>query len=227
MEAVREPVEVLGASRTDAGVHAKGQVAAFTCSENRRGAPEERLADAINARLPNDALVMACERVRDDFDPIGDCVSKAYRYTIHASRTRPLWDRRFAHHVWVPLDVQAMHAAAQRIVGEHDFAAFAAAGHGRLSTVRTVLACAVTRLEVDRVVIDVAGTGFLYNMVRIISGTLVEVGKGRMTAERVSEAIASKDRRNAGPTLPAVGLCLQWVGYGESGKAAERQSIKP
>ncbi len=283
-EIVREPVVLMGASRTDAGVHARGQVAAFTCSgedERARSASEglagesignqptpkphfagreleeasptagprglgwpasrgvERLMRAINGRLPDDVQVVAAELAPPDFNPIQGAVEKAYSYTLHVdpppprgNATRPIWDRRYVHQIWDDLDVPAMRAAARRIVGEHDFAAFAAAGHGRLTTVRTVFACEVSEyrdrafasplhgrsgappvVPARRVRIDVSGSGFLYNMVRIIAGTLVEVGRGRMTPDAVSSAIASKDRRNAGPTLPPTGLCLEWVRY--------------
>lgn len=242
-EVVREPVNLLGASRTDAGVHARGQVAAFTCSGEEEGAatgwPLARgtpaLVRALNSRLPEDVLVAAAEPVAPTFDPISDCTSKGYSYALHISPHRPLWDRRYVHHVWTPLDLDRMNDAAARIVGEHDFAAFAAAGHGRLSTVRTVYECRVGEegetarqrdsetgvgarapgrdFEPRRLRIDVSGNGFLYNMVRIIAGTLVEVGRGKMTPEDVSAAIESKDRRNAGPTLPPHGLCLEWIRY--------------
>ena len=221
-DAVREPVELLGASRTDSGVHARGQVAAFTSD----GWPTERgtepLRRAINSGLPADVLVSAVEAVPESFDPISDCVAKGYSYTLHISPDRPVFDRRFVHHVWTPLDIDAMNAGAARIVGEHDFAAFAKAGHGRESTVRTVFECRVidaTATErsgtenARQVRIDVSGNGFLYNMVRIIGGTLVEVGRGRLTADDVSAAIERRDRRLAGPTLPPTGLCLEWVKY--------------
>lgn len=267
-EIVREPVVLMGASRTDAGVHARGQVAAFTCTgeeERTRSASEElasganadrptpqpppsgkgleegspsgvprgigwpvsrgvdRLMRAINGRLPDDVQVVGVEVATPDFDPIRGAVAKAYSYTLHVDpppprgmAMRPLWDRKYVHQVWDDLDVVAMREAAGRIVGEHDFAAFAAAGHGRLTTVRTVFSCDVSEGVVEgarRVRIDVSGSGFLYNMVRIIAGTLVEAGRGRMTPDAVSAAIASKDRRNAGPTLPPTGLCLEWVRY--------------
>lgn len=215
-EVIREPVIVVGASRTDSGVHAKAQTAAFTVSDERRahhGPPDERLAMAINSRLPEDVLVTECRRVHDDFDPIKDCVAKGYRYSLHVSRDRPLWERKYVHHIWTELDCEAMQAGAEALVGTHDFAAFAAAGHGRETTVRTVLACRVKRPVREKVLIDVSGTGFLWNMVRIIAGTLVEVGKGRLRAEEIAGIIASRDRRNAGPTLPAQGLCLEWVHY--------------
>lgn len=220
-EVVREPVEVTGASRTDAGVHARGQVAAFTCSgEGRegRGWPVERgvetLVRAVNSRLAADALVTGAEVVGAGFDPISDCTSKGYSYTLHVGMHRPLWDRRFVTHCWVDLDVGAMQEAAARIVGRHDFASFAAAGHGRQSTVRTVFDCRVSEGEGGRIRIDVSGDGFLYNMVRIIAGTLVEVGRGKIASSEIGEIIASGDRRRAGPTLAPMGLCLEWVAYG-------------
>lgn len=251
---VGEPVIVMGASRTDAGVHARGQVAAFTCGDNGPDAREagwpisrgvDRLAAAINARLPEDVVVLAAEAVEPGFDPIGDCTAKGYAYTLHVGPTRPLFDRRYAHHVRTPIDADAMRRAAELIVGEHDFAAFARAGHGRESTVRTVFECRVVeegtegqrdertenrtgaaagpsmddRAEAEadaparRLRIEVSGSGFLHNMVRIIAGTLVEAGRGRLTPDDVADALRTGDRRRAGPTLPPHGLCLEWVRY--------------
>jgi tRNA pseudouridine38-40 synthase len=252
-EIVREPVLVQGASRTDAGVHARGQVCAFSCSGGSERARErgsessedakggegtrgggwpvsrgvERLVAAVNGRLPEDVLVVGCEVVADSFDPISDCVAKGYSYTILASRTRALWDRRYVTQVWEPLDVSAMAEAAGLFVGEHDFAAFAAAGHGRLSTVRTVFECRVEEVGYEegtealrhqgigakRIRMHVSGNGFLYNMVRIMAGTLVEVGRGRLRPANIRAVIESGDRRRAGVTMPAQGLCLEWVRY--------------
>lgn len=212
-EVLREPVDVLGASRTDAGVHAKFQTAAFTTGDDRRGPPDERMAQAINSRLPDDVLVTEAQKVGDDFDPIRDCTSKGYSYSIHTGRERPLWNRRYVHHEWVELDDCAVAKAAPLFVGEHDFAAFAAAGHGRESTIRTVYDCSARRVDERLIVIRISGNGFLYNMVRIIAGTLVEVGKGRMTMEDVAAALQSGDRRQAGPTLPPEGLCLEWARF--------------
>ncbi len=213
-EAVRERVTLVGASRTDAGVHAWGQTASFTASDDRRGAPDERLAMAINARLPPDVLVRSCVRTRDDFHAISDCVAKSYRYTLHATRERPLWNRRLVHHIYLPLDEAAMREGAARFVGEHDFAAFATAGHGRESTVRRVFDCRIERPNDGELVeMHIVGNGFLWNMVRIIGGTLVDIGLGRKKPEDVTAAILSRDRRLAGPTLPARGLCLMWGLY--------------
>lgn len=261
-DVVREHVELIGASRTDSGVHARGQVAAFTCeprnvppvatqiagtregkvAADRAGAGAagqafsgtdsgasagigwplergvDRLAAAINSRLPEDVMVQRAFVAGNDFDPIGDAVSKGYSYTFHVGPTRPLWDRRLVHHVWDRrgLDAPAMHDAAQVLVGEHDFAAFAAAGHGRLTTVRRVLSCAVAHVPAadgQRVRIDIAGTGFLWNMVRIIAGTLMQVGLGQRSIDDVRAAVASRRRDDAGPTLPPTGLCLEWIKY--------------
>ncbi len=250
---VRERVEVMGASRTDSGVHARGQVAAFTCSPRDlveamlgeggeslpdvpaikgMGWPLERGVDklvlALNSRLPADILVLRAEAVGPAFDPIGDVTSKGYSYTFHVGRERALWDRHLVHHVWSDrgLDVEAMNEAAAMLVGEHDFAAFAAAGHGRLSTVRTVHACRVVRVAGDvlggegardmkRVRIEISGSGFLWNMVRIIAGTLMLIGLGQRAPSSVREAILSGDRRKAGPTLGPEGLCLEWIRYGD------------
>ncbi|MCA9292518.1 MAG: tRNA pseudouridine(38-40) synthase TruA [Phycisphaerales bacterium] len=212
---VREPIELVGASRTDSGVHARAQTAAFTTTDTRLGPPDERLMLAINSQLPDDVIITACARTRDDFNPIRDCMSKGYRYLLWTGRDRPLWERNLVHHIWMQLDEVAMHDAAQVLVGEHDFAAFAAANHGRDSTVRTIHACTVTRLDEHQIAIDVSGNGFLYNMVRIIAGTLVEVGRTKMDVFHVERALASLDRRNAGPTLPPTGLCLMWMEYPE------------
>lgn len=214
-QVVRAPVVIIGASRTDSGVHAWHQTAAFTCPDDTPRPPDERLALAINARLPDDVLVRAAVRTRDDFDPIGDCVVKGYRYRLHVSPDRPLWDRRYVHHVWTSPDDGAMAAAAGMLVGRHDFAGFAAAGHGRESTVRTVHACSVARPTADRVDFDVSADGFLWNMVRIIAGTILDVGLGRRTIEDVRRALETGERAAAGATLPAQGLCLMWARYPE------------
>jgi len=233
---VREPVVLIGASRTDAGVHARGQVAAFTCSprtdittpDPHSGWPVERGVDrllrAINGKLPDDIQITAVEVADHGFNPIGDAKSKAYSYTLHEVRPPPrgngmcaLWGRRYVHQIWDELNVERMNEAAAMFVGEHDFAGFAAANHGRLTTVRTIFGCSVTSLgEVEnghRIRIDVSGSGFLYNMVRIISGTLLDVGRNRIDIKDMPRIIASKDRRQAGPTLPPTGLCLEWIKY--------------
>ncbi|HHN77972.1 MAG TPA: tRNA pseudouridine(38-40) synthase TruA [Phycisphaerales bacterium] len=234
----RERVVVEGASRTDSGVHAGGrfpdgtpggQVAAFTTDPDPSkgvGWPHDRgtaaLVRALNSELPRDVLCLAADPVPLDFNPIGDAVRKEYTYTIVSGPTRPLWDRRYVFHTWHELDPARMRAAAAGLVGEHDFAAFAQAGHGRKTTVRTIFACDVeaggggaARANPDetRLVIRVSGSGFLYNMVRIIAGTLLEAGRGRIDPAHIPEILASKDRTRAGPTLPPQGLRLEWIRY--------------
>jgi tRNA pseudouridine38-40 synthase len=249
---VRQPVTLVGASRTDSGVHARGQVAAFTCEgdevhpvgEGAEIAPNappnvaptrvprgsgwpasrggDRLRRALNSCLPDDVQVVEASIAPDDFDPIAGAVRKSYSYTFHAAGAgvralRPLWDRRYVTCVLDDLDAARMHDAAQELVGTHDFAAFAAAGHGRLSTVRTIESCVVrevvSAMGEKRVRVDVVGSGFLWNMVRIIAGTLCQVGRGQRDRASVAAALASRDRARAGPTAPPTGLCLEWIAY--------------
>ncbi len=202
------PVEIVGASRTDARVHAKGQVAHL--DTHRREIPIEGLMAAVNHRLPSDVLVRRIQRVDDDFHAIRSTTSKRYQYFIWNSLQRPLFFYDLAWHRWQLLDIAAMRQAAALLVGEHDFASFARAGHGRRTTVRTLLDCSVSRRG-GCVVVGVEGTGFLWNMVRIIVGTLVLVGRGRRTPAEVGQMLAAADRRVAGPTAPPHGLFLQWV----------------
>ena len=214
---VREQVHVLGASRTDAGVHAHGQVAAFNCEAEFE---PDRIRDAISSRLPEDVQVLEASVVPREFDPIQDCVSKGYRYRLAYARrraaSRPLFDRRVLS--WTPyeLDVPRMHEAAGHLVGEHDFASFTRVNHGRETTVRTIDACSVVEDGVDCCRIEVSGNGFLYNMVRIIAGTLLEVGRGRIDPDAIPAILERRDRAAAGPTLPPEGLCLMWIEYGEA-----------
>ena len=212
---VREEIVLTGASRTDAGVHAIGQVAAFTSEAEM--APE-RLARAITARLPDDCQVQHAEIVPDDFDPIADARSKSYRFTFAHGKPPdswpPLFDRRTTYRIHHDLDPERMQAAAELLVGEHDFEAFTQKQHGRDTTTRTIYTCGVQATAPHRLELDVAGNGFLYNMVRIIAGTLMEVGRGYIPPEQVGEALRTGERRKAGPTLPPEGLCLRWIHYG-------------
>ena len=214
-EAVGTRVPVTGASRTDAGVHALGQVASFA-AETR--IPVDRLAMAINARLPHDVRVRDAAIAPDAFDPISDCRSKCYRYSIaHGDRGTDgvlLFDRRTTWCTWHLLDAERMREAAGALVGTHDFAAFAQVNHGRESTVRTVFGCTVTEPAEGRIRVEVCGNGFLYNMVRIIAGTLTEAGRGRIGVAEVRRALAEGDRTVTGPTLPPHGLRLEWARYG-------------
>lgn len=216
-DVVRHPVVIVGSSRTDAGVHAKGQVAHFDTTAVQ--IPMEGLRRAVNARLPDDVLVRSIEQVPETFDAIRSTASKRYQYLIWNAIDRNCFAADLSWHRWQTLDIDAMAAAAQVLVGEHDFASFAKPGHGRETTVRTVLACDVSRRG-PRVVIGVEGTGFLWNMVRIIVGTLAEVGQGRYTPEDVRQMLESRDRRSAGSTAPPHGLYLQWIKFNPAAPAA-------
>ncbi len=207
---VGHPVNVLGSSRTDAGVHARGQVAMFDTKHTRF--PPQSIVASVNAKLPDDIVATGIEPVSDAFDAIGSTREKAYRYTIHNGQCRDpfLADVEMFFPIYKPLDANAMRAAAGRLVGTHDFAGFCKPGHGRESTVRTITRCDATR-DGERVFIDVAGTGFLWNQVRIIAGTLLRIGSGGRPAEWVDELLAARDRHVSGPTAPAHGLCLMWI----------------
>lgn len=216
---VRHPVNLLGASRTDAGVHAAGQVANFRTSAP---IPLEGLRRAIAHHLPADlALVSICE-VPVDFHASHCALGKLYRYRIFAGEARPATQRLqlYSWHVWQPLDVAAIAEAARRMVGTHDFAGFASSGSPRLTTVRTVRRVQA-RGAGRELLIDIEGDGFLYNQVRNMVGTLYEIGRGRWKPQQVDQILATGDRRLAGMTAPAHGLCLQWVRY-----AATRETGK-
>ena len=213
---VRHPVKIVGSSRTDAGVHAKGQAAHFDTPMTQ--IPIEGLRRGVNSRLPGDILIRTIEPVPATFDAISSTVEKRYQYVVWNHADRPPFFHELVFHRFQPLDTAAMAAAARHLVGEHDFASFAKPGHGRATTVRTVHECSVSARG-PRIVIGVRGSGFLWNMVRIIAGTLVEVGLGRFAAEDVAAMLAAKDRRAAGPTAPAQGLYLQWIRFRDPASA--------
>ncbi len=196
-------------SRTDAGVHALGQVVVFKTNAWR--APADRLTPAINTHLPDDIVIRSAEEVPPNFHPHAFCIGKRYRYRVYSSRVADPLDSRF--HWWVKhrLNVDAMRAAAEMLVGTHDFAAFETSGSPRLETVRTVRGIYVeTReyLDGQQISIEIEADGFLYNMVRNIVGTLVVVGRQRQSPSWVLDVLASKDRREAGQTAPPQGLQL-------------------
>jgi tRNA pseudouridine38-40 synthase len=210
-EITREKIHVTAAGRTDAGVHALGQVVGVV-TEN--GLPAGDLHRGLNAVLPKDVAMIAVEEVQEGFHATHDAVAKTYRYQIHNGRTPDVFNRHFAWHYPQPLDAEAMHAAAQALVGQHDFASFESAGSERPDTVRTLTKANVSR-DADRITLEVTGDGFLYNMVRAIVGTLVEVGKGARDAAWVAEVLAARDRRVAGQTAPPHGLFLVRVEYSD------------
>jgi len=204
-----EPVHLTAASRTDAGVHALGQVVAFF-TESR--VPVERLPRALNELLPQDIAVTAAEEVPESFHPRFDAVGKLYTYRILNRPVRSPIICRYAWHVPEPLDLEAMGRAAEVLVGEKDFGAFCAAGGVARSTVRNLY-----RLDLDTnadvIEMRLGADGFLYMMVRIIVGTLVEVGLGRRDWMEIEDILASRDRRRAGKTASPQGLCLVRVDY--------------
>jgi len=202
-------VTVHGVSRTDAGVSALGQAAVI---EIDSPIPTENLARAISGKLPPDIVVTEAVEVRTGFDAIGDAKRKLYRYTICTGTSRPVLDIRHCWHLPRNLDVTQMSAGGERLVGTKNFKSFAAAADKRTTFVRTIYRCDVTR-DREWVYVDVEGNAFLYNMVRNIVGTLVEVGAARMSAERIDGIIEAKDRTAAGPIAPAAGLCLMWIKY--------------
>lgn len=209
---LRHPLSVHGASRTDAGVHARGQTASVLTETT---IPIDKLQRAIADRLPEDVGLIRVEDAPLNFHASRSAVEKLYRYTIFNDRLRPVVDGLLGQswHVWHSLDLERLKAAARALCGTHDFAGFASAGsQPRRTTVRTITRCEVRR-DFRAVQIDVSGDGFLYNQVRNMVGTLVEIGRGHWPVERVREVLEKCDRQLAGPTAPPQGLCLQWVRY--------------
>ena len=223
-------IRVFGASRTDAGVSALGQVGLV---EIDSPIPTENLAGAITHRLPPDIAVTEAVEVPQGFDVMGAVKSKLYRYTIFTGRLRPVLQIRHCWHLPAPLeipqkkpksqkgrfltgqaklDIAAMNEAAKMLVGKKDFKSFASADDKRDNSVRTIFACDVTGQD-DWIYVDVEGDGFLYNMVRNIVGTLIEVGRGKWQPEKINEILEAKDRTAAGPIAPPQGLCLMWIKY--------------
>ncbi len=206
---LQHPTPVIGASRTDAGVHARGQVAAF---RTERTIPLHGIRRGLNSLLPDAIAIREASEAADDFHPRFSALGKHYRYTLLVRPDRsPLWRERSWHHS-LPLDRDAMRAAAQLLVGEHDFAAFRAAGCSAKTTVRRIEAIEISE-DGEVVYVDVRGNAFLRNMVRIIVGTLAEVGDGSRTVAQVSEILAGLDRTKAGITAPPQGLELVSVRY--------------
>lgn len=201
---MQEDIAVIGASRTDAGVHALCNIAVFDTES--RIAPE-KIAPALNARLPEDIRIQASVQVADDFHPRHCDTKKTYEYRIYMGKYENPIGRQYAHFVYVPLDVKKMQQAAAYLVGEHDFKSFCVAKAQVLTTVRTIYDIKVQR-EGNYLTIRVCGSGFLFNMVRIIAGTLLEVGRGQIEPDQMKEILDARDRQAAGPTAPARGLTL-------------------
>ena len=209
-------VRVVGSGRTDAGVHAYAQVASF--ESDTRLEPLE-LQRALNAELPRDVAVLHLQQ-RDGFHALRDAVRKRYRYVIHDGPVRDVFQLRYAWHIRQALDCQAMQRAAQPLIGEHDFCSFQTSGSPRQSTRRTVFALDVVRVQAELIHVEIEADGFLYNMVRAIVGTLVDVGLGRVDEQHLARALAAEDRSAAGVTAPPQGLYLLRVDYDAPKNAA-------
>ena len=214
-EAIRrlcgEEVVTIGASRTDAGVHALGNVVAF---DTESPIPGGNWRPALNSFLPQDIRVMRSWEAEDDFHPRFNAHSKRYEYRIATDEVISPIRCRYVCGVRETLDLEAMAEGAKAFVGTHDYSAFCSAGAQTESKVRTVTRCEVYR-EGPEIVIGVEGDGFLYNMIRILAGTLIDMGRGAKAPESMSTILGSLDRAKAGPTAPPQGLMLVRIRYGE------------
>lgn len=212
-----EDIHVLGASRTDAGVHAVGNVAVF---DTEARMPGDKFVYALNQRLPEDIRVQQSCEVPKDFHPRYQDTVKTYEYKI-LNREFPLPAYRLnTHFTYRALDEKRMQQAAGYLIGEHDFQSFCAAGAQVKTTIRTIYALCVER-QGELLTIRITGNGFLYNMVRIIAGTLMKIGAGEWEPEYIKEILEAKDRQAAGPTAPAKGLTLVEIRYPEYEASAE------
>lgn len=206
----RQPVTVIGSGRTDAGVHAKGQVASF---QTHARLDEHAFLNGLNSLLPDDVRIRACNPMPENFHARFDVSSKRYRYHILNRPIAPAIGRQFVWHIRKPLNVAAMRQAADVLAGTHDFKSFEGTGSPRAHTVRTVTQSTIQIGEGGKLTYDIRANGFLRFMVRNIVGTLVEVGLGKRPAEEMVAILASKDRGRAGATAPPQGLFLVDVSY--------------
>ena len=207
-----EDIHVIGASRTDSGVHALGNVAVF---DTRSSIPPERMAYALNQRLPEDIVIVKSEEVPAEWHPrYRDDITKTYEYHIYNARVPDPLKRRTCAFVSFPMDIEKMRAGAAYLVGEHDFVSFCNVRTNVEDTVRTVNRIAIWQ-DGAEIVMKIEGNGFLYNMVRIIAGTLIRVGRGFYEPEKVKEILETKKRTEAGITAPPQGLVLKEIRYGE------------
>ncbi len=209
-EMTGEEIELNASGRTDAGVHSFGQVANFKTNSK---IPIEKFPIAINSKIKKSIVITNAEEVEERFHSRYNCKRKTYRYVIDNSEFPTPIYRYLEYHIPNKLNIEAMKNAAKYFEGEHDFKAFKSSGTSSKSSVRTIYKAEVKKAENNRIYIELTGNGFLYNMVRIISGTLVEVGLGKIKPEEIKNIIESKDRHKAGKTLPAHGLYLMNVNY--------------
>lgn len=204
-----EKVAVTASGRTDAGVHAKGQVAHFDTNAN---IPPEKIYKALNTFLPNGVKALSSEKASDDFDARKNAKRKTYEYSIYLSDTELPLKERYGARVYGDIDIEKMRSAAKLVEGEHDFKAFSATGGSVKTTVRTIFGITVEKSGED-IKIRVTGNGFLYNMVRIIAGALIKAGKSEIKESDILKALETGNRDLLGETLPAKGLCLLKVEY--------------
>ena len=204
-----EKVDLIASGRTDAGVHSLGQVANFKTNSN---IPVEKFPIALNTKLKRSIRILKAEEVDERFHSRYNCKKKTYRYVINNSENGTAIYRNLEYNYAQKLDVESMNKASKYFIGEHDFKGFKASGTSSKSSVRTIYEAKVYK-ENNRVIIELTGNGFLYNMVRIISGTLIEVGIGKILPEEIESIIKSGERKKAGKTLPPQGLYLVSVEY--------------
>lgn len=205
----KEEVDLIGSGRTDAGVHALGQVANFKTNSE---ISIEKLPLAINSQLKNSIVIKEAEEVDERFHSRYNAKHKTYRYIINNSKCGTAIYRNLEYSYPFKLDVEKMKQASKYFEGEHDFKAFKSSGTSSKNSVRTIYK-AIVKQDGEKIIIELTGNGFLYNMVRIISGTLLDVGLGKIKPEEIPEIIESKDRQRAGKTLPPYGLYLVEVKY--------------
>ncbi|MDD4496453.1 MAG: tRNA pseudouridine(38-40) synthase TruA [Eubacteriales bacterium] len=205
-----EKCNLIGCGRTDAGVHALGFVANF---HTESGIPPDKFSYALNSLLPDDISVLKSEESANDFHARFSATGKKYRYLIHNSKIKSAILRNRAYNVPTSyLDIEKVREAAQHFIGTHDFKGFMAAGSSLENTVRTIYSVSLEKKD-DLITFEISGSGFLYNMVRIIAGTLIAVGEGKIQADEIPDIIGSLDRNRAGKTVPAHGLYLVEVYY--------------
>lgn len=209
-QVIQEPIKLYGASRTDAGVHAQGQVANFKTTSD---IPSEQLLHAINFYLPHDITIKNAADTTESFHAQYGAKSKVYQYTLFNDWIRTSLNRNFCLVCGFRLDIDKMIEATKAIIGTHDFTSFTTKARCEKHRIRTVKKLDIIKEE-PYIYFTVEADGFLYNMVRTMVGTLIEVGRGKFTAERVKDILDAKNRGLSGPTAPAKGLCLIEVNYG-------------
>lgn len=205
-----EEIKIAASGRTDTGVHAKGQVISFATSGT---VPTEKIVQALPSYLPEDIVVWKAEDVEKDFNARYSAIAKRYVYRIIIAETPSPFKRKYAWYLKKPLDLHEMQAAADVILGEHDFAAFRSAGSATVKTIKTIHKAEWTDVGEQELQFTIEGDGFLYHMVRNLVGAMVRVGNGKITLERFKEILASGDRRKAGTAAPPQGLYLDEVFY--------------